>query len=302
MSRIIFAIFLVFVCVSWNAVAFVIPQTTSSSSSSSHHSADAAIGAGAIAGRASYRMTASKTATRTTTTTTTKTMMIPSDAELDILLTSQSPLLQLQELATPASSSVLLSDVQADVDAETARAEFYFYFFAGSGAGGIGAAQLPRFFRYVTENRALDGVGPTTGGTALNTGIAALVYPTLYDGDVSKILQKLPSAETIVKKGTSEGYLASLGYVVREDFDRALEGCNPLAKSATFDALTRGAGDALSPIQFQESLQKYKDDRRAFVGDLQAAALTKLSAFSALSFLLAGLAYVIVEDARRGFF
>jgi hypothetical protein len=288
MSRIFFAIILVFVCTSLNAFAFVIPQT------SSHHCAVA--GAGALAGRASDRMATSKT-------TTTKTMMMPSDTEVGILLKSQAhtsaPLL-LQELAT--ASSVLLADVQVDVDAETARAEFYFYFFAGSGAGGIGAAQLPRFFRYITENRSLDGVGPTTGGTTLNTGIASLVYPTLYDGDVSKILKKLPSPETIVKKGTSEGYLASLGYVVREDFNRALEGCNPLAKSATFDALTRGTGDALSPIQFQESLEKYKNSKDAFVGDLQAAALTKLSAFSALSFLLAGLAYVIVEDARRGFF
>lgn len=223
--------------------------------------------------------------------------MMPSEVDLDFLLTSHMPL---HDLAT-----VLLADADVDVDVDAirdaARGEFYFFFAAGSGAGGIGAAQLPRFFQYINDNRSLDGVGPTEGGQTFNTGIASLVYPTLYEKDVSKILKKLPKAETIVAKGKSTGYFASKGYIVPQDYFQALEGCNPLAKRATFDALTRGSGDALSPIVFQESLEKYREGTDTFVSDLQAAALTKLSAFSALLFLLSGLAYVIIDDGIKAF-
>jgi len=239
-------------------------------------------------------------------------MMMPSNAvDLDLLLTTihavvktNAPL-QLQELASLALAGAV-ADVDAaataDAIAETARGEFFFFFFAGSGAGGIGVLQLPKFLKYITDNRSLDGVGPTNGGETIDTGIASLVYPTLYQSDVAAILEKLPAAETIVARGNSNGYLASKGYVVRDDYYSALEGCNPLSKSATFDALTRGKGDVLSPIEFGESLAKYRSRTEDLVADLQAAALTKLGAFSTLLFLLAGLAWVIEEEARKGFF
>jgi len=274
----IFAVILIFVFASSNVFAFVIPK-------SSDHSPNT------IDGRHSLR----------------NAMMIPSDVDLDLLLTTSHAYAythapsSLQELA---SASLSLADADTVItDAETARAEFYFFFFAGSGAGGIGATQLPKFVRYITDNRSLDGVGPTAGGNKLDTGIvSSLVYPTLYESDVATILQKLPEAETIVARGNSEGYLASKGYIVREDYYLALEGCNPLAKSATYDALTRGTGDVLSPIAFQENLDRYRSSTDDFVADLKVAVLTKVGAFSTLSFLLAGLAWVIIEDARRGFF
>jgi hypothetical protein len=213
------------------------------------------------------------------------------------------------DVATTTLDGTVDATVTVDVDAAaaTARAEFYFFFFAGSGAGGIGATQLPKFVRYVADNRALAGVGPTLGGNQLALpqplALSALVYPTLCERDVAAILNQLPDAETIVARGNSEGYLASKGYIVRDDFDQALEGCNPLARSATYDALTRGTGDVLSPVVFRENLERYRcSGTDALVADLQAAVWTKLGAFSALSFLLAGLAWVIVVDAKQGFF
>jgi len=200
---------------------------------------------------------------------------------------------------------LLLSLTLKEGNADFARGEFYFYFAAGSGAGGIGLAQVPKFFQWITDNRSLDGVGPTAGGTTLETGLASVVYPTLYEKDVSQIIQKMPTAERIVSRGTSQGYMASKGYIVREDFNLALKGCNPLAISATYDALTRGSGDALSPVRFQEAMDQYRaaDNKgtNVLVQDLQAAALTKGSAFVALSFLLFILFFAIGNAGIRGF-
>ena len=281
----IYAAILLFVCatLSFSAFAFVVP----------------------VAGRNSLGNSIAIT-------TTTTRMMMPSDVVdhglLSVVTANDAPL-QLQELTSlaVANADATAADAQkaaADVVAETARGEFYFFFFAGSGAGGIGLLQLPKFLEYIRDNRDLDGVGPTKGGEKIDTGIfASLVYPTLYQSDVADILKKLPAAETIVTKGNSNGYLASKGYVVRDDFDLCLgESCNPLAKRATFDALSSGKSEILSPIDFNDTLERYRSRTEDLVADLQAAVFTKLAAFSTLLFLLAGLAWVIEEEARKGFF
>ena len=290
MPSMIYAAILLFVCatLSFSAFAFVVPVAGRKSNSNSNSNSNSLGNSIAI--------------------TTTTTRMMPSDVvDLGLLsvVIANAPL-QLQELASLALADAAAADAQnaADVVAETARGEFYFFFFAGSGAGGIGLLQLPKFLEYIRDNRDLDGVGPTKGGEKIDTGIfASLVYPTLYQSDVADILKKLPAAETIVTKGNSNGYLASKGYVVRDDFDFCLgESCNPLAKRATFDALSSGKSEILSPIDFNDTLERYRSRTEDLVADLQAAVFTKLAAFSTLLFLLAGLAWVIEEEARKGFF
>mmetsp|Transcript_7632 Transcript_7632/g.15355 ORF Transcript_7632/g.15355 Transcript_7632/m.15355 type:complete len:269 (+) Transcript_7632:1799-2605(+) len=202
------------------------------------------------------------------------------------------------------SSSHIISSLTRQVDRETAKGEFYFFFFAGSGAGVIGLAQIPRIFEELSGIRALAGEGPSEGGEAIGGGLSSLIYPTIYAKDVEKAINKVSSGETISKNGKATSYLASRGYVDRDDFVESLKGCNPLASYALFEALSNGSGGVMSPDRLDENVAMYRassDPVAAFNTALQAATTTKLAAYGGLAFLLFIVFALITESGMNAF-
>ena len=180
---------------------------------------------------------------------------------------------------------------------EAARAKFWFYFFAGSGAGGIGLAQLPSMFTEASAARetALTG-SPSKGGKALGAGPLVSLY---YDNeislaDVSDAISKAPTADFITSNSQSVNFMASKGYIDKNDFIREMDnkGCNALASYSVFDAISSGKGGIVSPIVYDERIQKYREESKerdvasSFVTDLNGFLAVKVGAFFGLVFCL----------------
>jgi hypothetical protein len=211
---------------------------------------------------------------------------------------------EVHDVSVLDSSFQLLSRLTLERNREEAQGEFYFFFFAGSGAGGIGLAQIPRIYSELSRIRALDGEGPSEGGEPVNVGLSSIFFPTMYRKDVEKVIAKVPATATISAQGTSTSYLASKGYIDQLDFVASLKQCNPLASFALFEAISGGSGSVVSPDVLEENLAKYRsasDPVAAFVSDLQAASLTKLSAYGGLSFLLFLIFALIIESGISAF-
>jgi len=177
------------------------------------------------------------------------------------------------------------------------RKKFYFYFLAGSGAAGIGVANLPNVFQEANVARAAAGTGPTQGGTALDCGpLPKLYYSTeILEADVAEAIQKAPTADFISKRSTGTSYLATRGYIVKDDFVKELiaKKCNPLASYALFDAMSSGKGFAVSPVVYESKLTGYRDNASSgggvvssFGSDLNGFLAVKVGAFFGLVFAL----------------
>lgn len=192
--------------------------------------------------------------------------------------------------------SHLLTDLSPEVAG--ARAKFWFYFFAGSGAGGIGLAQLPSMFNEAAAAReTASAVGsPTKGGQALNAGPLVSLY---YDNeislsDVSDAISKAPTAEFISSNSQSVNFMASKGYIDKNDFIKEMgkKGCNALATYSVFDAISSGKGGIVSPVVYDERIEKYRQESgggevaSSFVTDLNGFLAVKVAAFIGLVFCL----------------
>lgn len=189
----------------------------------------------------------------------------------------------------------LLSDLSPEV--EGARAKFWFYFFAGSGAGGIGLAQIPSMFNEAAAARETASTGsPTKGGQALNAGPLVSLY---YDNeisvaDVNDAISKAPTADFISSNSQSVNFMASKGYIDKNDFIREMstKGCNALASYSVFDAISSGKGGIVSPVVYDERIEKYRqgsgegDVASSFVTDLNGFLAVKVGAFVGLVFCL----------------
>ena len=189
----------------------------------------------------------------------------------------------------------LLSDLSPEV--EGARAKFWFYFFAGSGAGGIGLAQLPSMFNEAAAARETASIGsPTKGGEALNAGPLVSLY---YDNDisvadVSDAISKAPTADFISSNSQSVNFMASKGYIDKNDFIREMsnKGCNALASYSVFDAISSGKGGIVSPVVYDQRLENYRQGSgegevaSSFVTDLNGFLAVKVGAFVGLVFCL----------------
>uniref|UniRef100_A0A7S1YWS5 Uncharacterized protein n=1 Tax=Trieres chinensis TaxID=1514140 RepID=A0A7S1YWS5_TRICV len=199
----------------------------------------------------------------------------------------------------------LISGIFREVDPDQAKGEFWFQFVAGSGGLGIGIAQIPKIAADIGQIRDLANEGPTAGGETVNIGpLASLFYPAPSAADVNKVISKVPTAEAIVKQSTSTIYFAKMGYVVEEDFTKVLgkAGCNPLAIKTAFDALSGGKGSAVDPITFADKLGRWKEEGTgAFARDLQGAAVTKISSYGTLLFLVGLVGDLIIESGINGF-
>jgi hypothetical protein len=96
--------------------------------------------------------------------------------------------------------------------------------------------------------------------------------------------------------------MASMGYVERDGFDKALEGCNPLAKFAAFDAIVKGGGNVAAPTQIEESVAKWREQGTdAFMSDVSSAVFGRFSAYGVLAGLLALVMDLIIESGINGF-
>jgi hypothetical protein len=216
---------------------------------------------------------------------------------------------ELTNAAITSSSQFLSRLFIKEMDPEDAKSQFFFFFFAGSGAGGIGLAQVPKVYKEIQEINDLAKVGPSQGGAALKTGpLVSLFYsPPLYEKDVAQVISKIPSAAKISAQGTSESYMASLGYVVQSDFVAACSGkgkaggCNPYAASLVFEAMTGGKGKCVDPDEVDAKTALYKSNVQSVLKDLQSAAATKLASYGTLAFLLFLTLDLIVESGIQGF-
>ena len=202
-------------------------------------------------------------------------------------------------------SSILVKKYQTGGAAE---AQFYFLFFAGSGAGGIGISQIPKIVKELNEIRTLSKEGVTEKGDPVSKNfLVSLLYPSdISQKDVLKAITKIPSAEQINKRGNSDSYVASKGYIVQKDFLQALEGCNPIASYALYQAVSTGRGKTVSPIEVDETLAIYKAEKGAgaltsFTKDFQKSALTKISSYVTLGFLLFLTFDLIIETGLIAF-
>jgi len=195
-----------------------------------------------------------------------------------------------------AHHSFLLSDEALSPAVEAARQKFWFYFFAGSGAGGIGAANLPNFFRDRNEALAVVEIGPTKGGDELQCGSLPKVYYSteILEADLADAVQKAPTADFISSRSENTNYLASKGYILKDDFVKEMTAkkCNPLASFVLFDAISSGKGLAVSPIVYEEKLVAYREGSSAnqvvssFGKDLNGFLAVKIGGFLGLVFCL----------------
>jgi hypothetical protein len=224
-------------------------------------------------------------------------------------LVSMPEISELTNAAITSSSHVLSRLFTKEMDPEDARSQFFFFFFAGSGAGGIGLAQIPRLYQEIQEINDLAKFGPSQGGAALTTGpLVSLLYSSpLYEKDVAQVISKIPSAAKISAQGTSESYVASLGYIVQSDFVAACSGkgktggCNPYVASLVFEAMTGGKGKCVDPDEVDAKTALYKSSVQNLLKDLQGAAATKLTSYGTLAFLLFLTFDLIVESGIQGF-
>ena len=207
-----------------------------------------------------------------------------------------------RSFASKKSSSVLHYELPSNLISgelyEGAQAKFWFYFFAGSGAGGIGISQLPNMFNEAATARESASSGsPTNGGQPLNAGPLVSLY---YDNeislaDVSDVIEKAPTAEFISKNSRSVNFMASKGYIDKNDFLREMEnkGCNALASYSVFDAISSGKGGIVSPVVYDERIATYREGggggnnvASSFSTDLNVFLFTKVGAFVGLVFCL----------------
>lgn len=96
-------------------------------------------------------------------------------------------------------------------------------------------------------------------------------------------------------------YMASLGYIQRANFLAGVNGCNPLAAYAVFDAITEGGGEYASPAQLTEKLRAWKapEGLESFKGDLLKSSVRKYSAYGFFLFLIALVLDLIVESGAN---
>jgi hypothetical protein len=198
------------------------------------------------------------------------------------------------------SASTLVEAILQRVEPSMAGKQFWFFFFAGSGALGIGAAQIPKILKSYDDLKALAESPLTEGGDDLLTPFG---YPQAVKvKDVEKVLQNLPTVEKILEKGDKTSYMAQRGYCERSGFVNALDGCNPLAISAVYDAVSGGAGDLLAPEQVGSQLAALRADGvDAFQGMLTRSTLQKLSAYGVFAFLIALVLDLVIESGTNAF-
>ena len=137
---------------------------------------------------------------------------------------------------------------------------------------------------------------PSKGGEALNAGPLVSLY---YDNeisvaDVSDAISKAPTADFISSNSQSVNFMASKGYIDKNDFIREMgtKGCNALASYSVFDAISSGKGGIVSPVVYDERIEKYRQESAggdvagSFVADLNSFLAVKVGAFIGLVFCL----------------
>ena len=205
------------------------------------------------------------------------------------------------------STFSLLTSVLQKVPKSQAQSEFYFFFFGGSGALGLGFAQLPKLLSSYKALQDLKG-GPSKGGDNLKCGpVVAFGLPEpIKRADVQYIIDNLPTAEEIDKKGKKVTFIAQSGYLEREAFYDCLPKANPVALYAAFNALGQGNTDFADPNVVTAKRQRWQQPAPrgtdAFVSDLQIASLKKASAFTVFALLIALVLDLIVESGQNAFF
>ena len=200
-------------------------------------------------------------------------------------------------------SNILVKNYQGQSASE---AQFYFLFFAGSGAGGIGLSQIPKIIEELNLIRQLSKQGVSEVGNSVSSNfLVSLLYPSdISEKDVLNAIAKLPSGDQINERGSSDSYVASKGYVVQSDFLEALNGCNPIASYALYQAVSKGKGKTVSPIEVDDAIALYKADKgdlTQFTKDFEASALTKVSSYATLAFLLFVTFDLIIETGLLAF-
>lgn len=151
-------------------------------------------------------------------------------------------------------------------------------------------------FREASIARGSAGIGSTRGGPPLSVGpFVGLYYGSdISVDDVTEAIRQAPSAEYISSRSQSLNYMATKGYIVKEDFVKEMEGkkCNPLASYVVYDAISAGKGGVVSPVVYEDKLSTYRDGgatgevASAFVGDLNGFLAVKVGAFIGLVFCL----------------
>lgn len=146
-------------------------------------------------------------------------------------------------------ATTLVTSFLRTVDQGQAKGEFFFFFFAGSGALGIGFAQIPKLISEGKRIKALAG-GVSQGGSDLDINpIATFGFPEpLKEADVNKMIDAIPSMNTMLAAGPKKSYMAKLGYLERQGFETCLAEINPLVVYAAFEALGKGGGELASPV------------------------------------------------------
>jgi hypothetical protein len=204
------------------------------------------------------------------------------------------------------SSSVVPALLYKKTTADAAQGTFWFCLSAGSGAGGIGLRQIPKLYEEVVELKELAESGTSSGGDTFQGPVASLWYPeALSVADIQKVLKAAPEKATVItEKSTSKAYVATMGYMERNDFINCVgrKKCNPLASYAAFDALSGGKGNFASPVDYEANLKKWKSTGGVeLLGKaLENAILVKLSSFVALAFLLFIIFDLIIENYIYG--
>jgi hypothetical protein len=184
------------------------------------------------------------------------------------------------------------------IEPSMAAKQFWFFFFAGSGALGIGGAQVPKILASFDALKQLAASPLTEGGDDFCTPFG---YPeAVKTKDLQKIIEVLPTVDVILDKGAKTSYMAQRGYCERSGFVNALEGCNPLAISAVYDAVSGGAGDLLAPEQVSSGITELKTNGLdGFQSLLNVATAKKLSAYGVFAFLIALVLDLIVESGSN---
>jgi len=182
------------------------------------------------------------------------------------------------------------------------RGQFYLWFFGASGGLGIALGAFPQMYGRFQDMRALKGTGPSLGGDTVGLNPLCGYPEDLSVKDLEKIVNNKLNIEQIVEKFPIENnFLSKSGYVTFAAYEKANQGCNPLAVRAVFDTFAQSA-DACDPFRAQDKIDSYKEDIYRINGGLLNSKATGYAAIGTLLFLF-GLADVIVlGHAKDGWF
>ena len=195
------------------------------------------------------------------------------------------------------TASMTVSILQR-VEPEMAAAQFWFFFLSGSGALGIAGAQVPKISKTYDSLKVLGDSDLTLGGEDLCTPFG---YPTaVKTKDIEQVIASLTDVDVILAKGNKTSFMAKKGYCERSGFVNSLEGCNPLAISAVYDAVAGGAGELLAPDTVANGIAELKSKGLSgFQYLLSVATAKKLSAYSVFALLIALIMDLVIESGKK---